>query len=239
MIDLHTHILPNLDDGAKTPEDSVKMLRMEREQGIDTVVLTPHFYRYKERPEWFLERRMKSVLELREFMLNLPDEELANLPKLVLGCEVAWVPNLADLDCLPNLCIGRTKNMLLELPFTPWSKVLSSQIYDLMGKTGITPVIAHLERYFKIQPKEQIEEILSLGVPVQISADAFLKLLTRKNSLNALERWAHIVASDCHDPIKRTPCLGTAMAVVKKKLGEAAVNEIDRCTRELIEIRQG
>lgn len=235
MIDVHTHILPGLDDGAKTPEISLKMLRMERDQGVDTVVLTPHFYRYRERPEWFFERRMKSCLQLREYLQEQVDEaEIETLPNLVLGCEVAWVPNLAEWDCLPELCIGNTKNLLLELPFTPWNDMLSRQIYDLMGKTGITPVIAHLERYLKIQPWERVAEILSLGVPVQISADAFLKLFTRKNSFNALTQWAHIVASDCHDTDKRLPCLGPAMEIIQRKLGEAAVKEIERYTKEIV-----
>ena len=54
MIDIHTHILPGMDDGASTPEESLAMLRMQREQGVDTVFLTPHFHRDRENPEHFL-----------------------------------------------------------------------------------------------------------------------------------------------------------------------------------------
>ena len=62
MIDLHTHILPKMDDGASSSDLSLEMLRMEAEQGVDTVVLTPHFYREKEDPSSFLQRRASSSL---------------------------------------------------------------------------------------------------------------------------------------------------------------------------------
>ena len=61
MTDLHTHILPGMDDGAVSVETSLEMLRMERDQGVDAVVLTPHFYRDRERPEQFLARRRASA----------------------------------------------------------------------------------------------------------------------------------------------------------------------------------
>ena len=65
---------------------------------------------------------------------------------------------------LPELCIGETKNMLIELPFTPWNDRMIHQLYEFFGGTGITPVIAHLERYLKIQRPEHIREVLELGV---------------------------------------------------------------------------
>ena len=76
MTDLHTHILPGVDDGAKAPEESLEMLRMERDQGVDTVVLTPHFYRDRERPEHFLKRRRAAGEALRDALMALPEEEL-------------------------------------------------------------------------------------------------------------------------------------------------------------------
>ena len=97
MTDLHTHILPGMDDGAKTPEESLQMLRMERDQGVDTVVLTPHFYRDREWPERFLARRRASAEALRDALMALPEEEIRNMPRLILGAAVAWVPNLPEM----------------------------------------------------------------------------------------------------------------------------------------------
>lgn len=116
MTDLHTHILPGIDDGAKTTEDSIRILRAEWEQGVETVVLTPHFYRDLENPAHFLKRRREAVLALGKCMMQMSPEERNVLPRMILGAEVAWWPNLAEWSELPELCIGETKNLLLELP---------------------------------------------------------------------------------------------------------------------------
>ena len=234
MTDLHTHILPGMDDGAKTVEDSLALLRMEMEQGVDTVVLTPHFYRDQERPEHFLARREASFGLLQQEICALPEGERESLPALIVGAEVAWRPNLSDWEELPRFCIGATKNLLLELPFTPWNDQMLHQIYDMVGRTGITPVIAHLERYLKIQRPELIRDVLSLDVPIQISSDIFLHPLTRGTGLKMLKRGqAHFLASDCHNLTTRKPNLATAMAVVEKKLGVECVQALNACASEL------
>jgi len=227
MTDLHTHILPGIDDGAKTVEESLQLLRTEQAQGVDTVVLTPHFYRDRENPKRFLQRRREAVIALGSRILELPEEERSALPNLFLGAEVAWWPTLAEWDELPELCIGETRNLLLELPFSPWNEKLVDQLHELYGRTGITPVIAHLERYLKLQKPEYIEEILSLGFPVQISADALLRPLARGRALKLLRQGgACIVASDCHNCENRAPNLAQAMQVVDGKLGAAEAGRI-------------
>lgn len=221
MTDLHTHILPGIDDGARNAEESLALLRMEKEQGISTVVLTPHLYREKESPKHFLQRRQKSLDELETYLLTLPAEDRETLPVRLMGAEVAWVPHLQDWDELPELCIGETKNLLLELPFSPWNERMIDSLYDLMNRTGITPVIAHLERYLKIQRPEYVREVLSLGVPVQVSGDVLLHFTTRSGAMKLLKnRQAHIIASDCHNAGKRPPTVKPAMDVVRRKMGD-------------------
>lgn len=235
MTDLHTHILPGMDDGSKDVETSLAMLREERRQGVDTVVLTPHFYRDRERPEWFFSRRKEACLKLGRKILSLPEQEQAAIPQLLLGAEVAWVPNLADWEELPRFCIGETHYLLLELPFTPWNDGLINQLYDLMGKRGITPIIAHLERYMKGQRSSYIEDIFSLGVPIQISADMLLHPMSRLKALSLLrQRRVHVLASDCHNMDKRPPNLGQAMEILERKLGQDAVASIGRRTDRLV-----
>lgn len=229
MIDLHTHILPGMDDGAKNVEMSLAMLQMEHSQGVDTVVLTPHFYRDRERPGRFLERRKKTAQDLVQALLAMPEEKRNQYPELCLGAEVAWVPNLADWDELPQLCMGNSKYLLIELPFIPWNDYMIRQLYDLPGRTGFTPVIAHLERYYGGQRREMIDEIISMGVPIQLSADTLLHPLQRVRSLNMLKKGcAHILASDCHNLDGRKPNLGMAMEVVAKKLGADFKNKLIR-----------
>lgn len=222
MIDIHTHILHGVDDGAKDIGMSLEMLRIEKEQGIDTVVLTPHFYRDEEDIEVFLSRRDAAFAELNRAIADNRDD----FPELILGCEVAWVPNLSDIDGIERLCIGNSKYMLLELPFFPWSEALCRQLHSLIGRTGVTPLLAHMERYMRLQRPDIFDEILSMGLPVQIGADAICRFLTRGGCLRALGDWAHVVASDCHNLKDRAPTLGEAMWIIRKKLGDAAADEI-------------
>lgn len=234
MTDLHTHILPEMDDGARSAQESIAMLRMEREQGVDAVVLTPHFYSMREQAKDFLARRNRSVQKLNAELEKIQVEEQDRLPELILGAEVAWSSSLIDCQELPQLCIGKTKNFLLELPFTPWSTKLFDQIYNLIGQTGLTPIIAHLERYTWLQESRQIAEIYGLGVPVQISASLLEHPLARRKVLKLFEkRRAHILASDCHNCADRPPNIGQGLQVVRRKLGNLCADELIRCADEL------
>lgn len=229
MVDLHTHILPGMDDGAKNPEESLTMLRMQREQGVSTVALTPHFYRDRERPESFLRRREAAFSRLRD---ALPDAE--PLPRMILGAEVTWVPNLCHWENLPEFCLAGTRNLLLELPFTPWSEGMVNQLYDLVNRTGITPVLAHLERYLRIQRWELVEAVLSLEFPVQLSSGVLLGAFTRGSALRMVKEGAvQLLASDCHGPQRRKPDLAAGMDVVRKKIGDQTADQLIRCAESL------
>ena len=234
MTDLHTHILPGIDDGAQSVEESLAMLRMERSQGVDTVVLTPHFYRDRENPQRFLRRRQESAVALARRVIELSEQEREALPQMLLGAEVTWWPDMADWEELPEMCIGDTRNLLLELPFTPWNDRMIYQLHELFGRTGITPVIAHLERYLKIQRPEYIREVLQLGVPVQVSADILLRPIARGGAMKLLRQGqAHVVASDCHRCVGRIPNLAAATDLLRRKLGNSETEMIIRRADEL------
>ena len=227
MTDLHTHILPGMDDGARDVDTSLTLLRMEAEQGVDAVILTPHFYRDRESIPHFLDRRAKAAHALADALMALPEDERRALPRLALGAEVAWMPNLAEWEELPRLCLGTSRHFLLELPFAPWSDQLVSQLYELPGRTGLTPVIAHIERYLKTQKSQHIEAVLSMGVPVQVSAEPLLHPLRRGAVLRLLrERKAQLLASDAHSPEARPPNLGAAMDVVRRRLGDSKADSL-------------
>ena len=219
MVDLHTHILPGLDDGADMVETSLAMLREEYVQGVDTVALTPHFYRDREHLSDFLQRREEGYHKLLAAANALSEEERKMLPKLVLGAEVAWVPNLAQLPELERLCYQDTKYLLLELPFGAWDDTLFRQIYDLMNCRGITPIIAHIDRYWGTQKKERFETLFSLGVPVQLSAEPLLHFTTRGRALRLIKAGkVQMLISDAHNMADRQPNLGKAADVLRKKL---------------------
>ena len=235
MIDIHTHILPHMDDGAADPEMSLAMLRADAEQQLDTVILTPHFYRRNEKPESFLDRRRKSYDTLCEAIAALPQEERNALPKLHLGAEVAWLPGLVMVEHLPQLCLADTDFMLIELPFLPWSGKMIDQLYDLQNVCGITPVIAHFERYLTFQKKEYVWRILEMDVPVQIGTDPLLHFFGKKEPLRLLrEGAAQIVASDCHNLTGRAPNLGAAMEAIRQKFGRNFAEQVAQNPYEIL-----
>lgn len=234
MNDLHTHILPGLDDGADTVETSLAMLRQEYAQGVDTVALTPHFYRDREHLSDFLQRREEGYHKLLAAIAALSEEEKEALPDLLLGAEVAWVPNFAQLPGLEKLCYQDTKFLLLELPFGSWDDTLFRQIYDLMNCRGITPVIAHIDRYWGTQKKEQFETLFSLGVPVQLSAEPLLHFTTRGRALRLIKTGkVQMLISDAHNLTNRQPNLGKAADVLRRKLGAERPDLFDFSLSEL------
>lgn len=237
MTDLHTHILPGMDDGAKDAKMSIEMLRMEREQGVDTVVLSPHFYGDREAADQFLRRRNKSYEELNGQLEQLSPEEREGLPKLVLGAEVAWRSDLVECERVAELCIGKTKNLLLELPFAIWTNQMFNQIYDFIGRTGVMPVIAHLERYLTIQSKKHIREVLAFGVPIQVSAQILQHPWAGRRAMKLLRRGqAHLLATDCHNTAGRAPDLRSGLEVVRRKLGDSCAEQLILCADELVEV---
>lgn len=235
MIDLHTHILPGMDDGAAHSADSIEMLKLEAAQGVDAVVLTPHFYRDRETAESFLKRREVAYAHLCARIAELPPEERQALPVMTLGAEVTWMENCSRWDGLEALCYAGTRYLLLEPPFIPWQESWFHDLSDLMNATGLTPVIAHLDRYVRYQKKEAIRELLSYGLPVQVSADSLLHLGSRGWVLEQMKNGSvQLLISDCHDTDKRAPNVGKALEVIERKLGKDAAKRLSRESERII-----
>lgn len=216
MTDLHTHILPDIDDGAPDMETALSMLDIEEKQGVNTVALTPHFYRSREHISDFLARRNSSWDKLKSNLKNKKH------PQLILAAEVAYVPGIADWPELEQLCYTGTKLLLVEPPMTPWNDEMFYQLYAIEGRRGITPMIAHFERYIKIQSKVRIEQFLEMGFPIQISAASLLRFCGRNQAMKLITEYSAVLVSDCHNMNTRPPNLDEAAHVLKKKLGSKA-----------------
>ena len=214
MTDLHTHILPGMDDGAPDVDTSLAMLDIQQKQGVDTVVLTPHFYRMDESVGTFLSRRQASYDALRS---ALP----ADAPKLILGAEVAWYRAILEEPRISDLCIGDSSWLLLELPLQPWSETLLEQVYQLSGVMGVTPILAHVERYLHLQKHGQLDTLREMGIPMQLSAEVFRKPLFRRKWYKLLSRGTWFLGSDCHNLDNRPPNLAVAASCIEQQLPNA------------------
>ncbi len=196
-VDMHAHVLPGADHGSESLETSLKQLHMAVEAGVDTVVATPHFYMHTDRIEDFLPRRERCF----DLLCEGADPDLRKQLHLVLGAEVTLEVDLDNMEGLEKLCIGDTRNILIELPFVPWTPWIFTSLRNIIAGRGLRPIIAHVDRYLD-NPK--IDELLDMDLPLQINAAAIDRFSTRRQVRKLFEKgMARYVGSDIHgtDPL--------------------------------------
>ena len=221
MLDLHSHILPEMDDGSKSVEMSHAMLDLMGQQGVRTVIATPHFYASRDLPEAFLERRERAV--------GLLGDRKPGQPQVLFGAEVAYFDGMGRSEqVLRQLQLGDSGLLLVEMPFGEWNKRIVREICDLPLQTGLTPVLAHVDRYRgRDQLPRAMEEMLDCGVLFQCNAEPFLQFGSRGWALKLVKMGAvHFLGSDAHNLTTRKPNLGDAARVIEKKLGGEALAEL-------------
>ena len=175
MIDIHTHILPHLDDGAKNTRMSVAMLETLQQQGASAVVFTPHFYGKRTTPDEFIKRR-------RNMFEHIRDQIPAGI-ETRLGAELHFTGiNMPENDVLCKFAIEGTKYILVEFPFTTgWTSELSKRLENFIQETGYTPIIAHAERYPQVKRKPSlISTFIEMGCLIQVNAPSFLDRKEKK-----------------------------------------------------------
>lgn len=221
--DLHCHLLPGMDDGCKTCEESIAVLRRSVQQGVCGMMATPHYYPV-ESVERFLQRRQQAFRRLQDVLKKqqMPEQPEQPLPRLCLGAEVAYHPGLVCEEQLRQLCLGQSSYMLLELPFERWSPRVLRDVQTLQRVHGITPVIAHLERYRSIEEKAVLQELLEMDVLIQMNAETFHGLWSGLAARKALKRRrVQVLGSDCHNLTSRPPNLGsTVLQLERSGLGQ-------------------
>lgn len=205
LCDMHCHLLPGIDDGCQTVEESLRVLEMCMAQGIERVAATPHYYSDLPVAE-FLEQRQQAWECLRAAM----DPE-KNYPEITLGAEVAYHSALVCEDRLADLCYQGTPYLLLEMPFGKWTPNILRDVESLRGSFGITPVIAHIERYFRHVDKARLRELMQMDVLIQCNAAFLLDgglFSPARRMLKAGNM--DLLGSDCHGMRSRRENLGPA-----------------------------
>lgn len=233
VTDFHSHVLPNVDDGSADVEMSLKMLRLEAQQGISHVIATPHFYPQKDSPEAFLARRDAALKQLRAGMSG---EEL--LPELSVGAEVYYFRGMSDCDFLPYLTLQGKKCILIEMPSVQWTDYMYRDLADIWQKQGLIPIIAHLDRYIHpLGASRVLRKLEELPVYVQVNASAFMHGSMRALMLRLLRNGqVHLLGSDCHDMDERKPNLAQAVSVIQKHLGSSMLTQIEKWEKEVLSV---
>ena len=228
MIDFHSHILPGIDDGSKSAEMSLQMVSALASQGVDTIAATSHFYATERTPQRFLQRRAEAYDRLKAV---LPEDA----PRILLGAEVLYFPGISHMDELPQLCLEGTDLLLLEMPFTAWNERMIREV-DELSRSGVCRIMmAHIERYYYKQPVSVWDSFLEQDVLMQSNAEFFLSLRTRHKALKLLrEGRIHLLGTDCHNMTSRAPRMAEARALIRKRLGDETLEEIDALGEALL-----
>ncbi len=229
-IDFHTHILPAVDDGSSSIEESLNMLKILADSRVETVVLTPHFYADRDYPDAFLKARNESFERLKSAA------EHEALPELLIGAEVAYFDGIRTCDQMRDLVISGTDCLLIELPFSGWNSRMFDNILRLANRIHITPILAHVDRYRLRKSDLQLLSFFSeSGGIIQGNADFFLARGTEKKALKMLESgMIQILGSDCHNMKSRTPKIGAAFDIIDQKASPATIEEINRITESIL-----
>ena len=222
MIDWHTHILPNIDDGSRNVPESVKMLEMLALQGVKTVVATPHFLADNESVEDFIKKRENAFSELKSYLK--PEH-----PEILLGAEVKYYRGIGHLEGLESLCIEGTRLLLLEMPISRWTEYTVRELEELTSSQKVTLILAHVERCIKYQTTDIMERLYESGILMQVNASLFKGYFSKRLAFSMLKNnTVHFIGSDCHNLKSRPPKIGEAFEVIGAKFGREFLNDFNK-----------
>lgn len=196
MVDLHTHILFDIDDGAKDVETSVKILKEAERAGIERVMLTPHFA-LGEDVDSFLKIRDERVSELRKRI----EEEKIDV-EIKAGAEVYITDDLYDEMSLSRLALGESDVILAEFKYHGVEAETFIGYIDEIIQNKLTPLVAHVERYSYVRRNPLIlEALINRGVLLQVNAISLFEDSDEGEFARMLvkERLCYALCSDVHN----------------------------------------
>ncbi len=231
MIDIHTHVLPGIDDGSRDLEETTELLTEEKAHGVTTVVATPHFYAQKTSVSAFLDKREAAWEKTRTWI-----ETQEGMPKILKAAEVYFFPGMGRASALPSLTIEGTDVLLLEMPFAQWTGSVYEEVKDIIEKQKMTVLLAHLERFYQYQKDKSIlNAVLDLPVCLQINAGSLLEWGSRRLDKKILQTGLPVVlGSDCHNMRHRRPNLPEGREMIRKKWGADVLARMDRNAEKLL-----
>ncbi|MGN0641933.1 MAG: CpsB/CapC family capsule biosynthesis tyrosine phosphatase [Huintestinicola sp.] len=222
--DFHAHILPAFDDGPKTCREAAQMLIKMYHDGVDRVVSTSHFYRHNETISEFIARRDKAYAELTEY---LHENDIQDVPKIIMGAEVYFSPALKNEFDLEKLCIENTHYMLVELPYSGLSPNVLREYESFLSSGRVKTVLAHVERYAEFGGKDAIMKFIETDSLAQINCDSLLGVFGSGFPFHLIkEGFVQAIGTDGHNMSSRTPKFGEAKKKLTAKMGSGVYNSV-------------
>lgn len=223
MIDIHSHIIPGVDDGAQDMQETREMLKLAYEEGIRTMVATPHYNN----------RKIQSCTELEEKIeiVRQAAWEIDPAFQIHLGNEIFYEQGIEEaLKQKKAFTIAGGRYVLIEF-FTGESyKIIYKGIKDFILE-GFIPIIAHVERYECLwKKKERMQELIDTGCYLQINADSLVGSFLDRRAVYCRKLvesgLVHIVSSDCHNTKSRRPIMETCLLGLKKTMTEKQIQNL-------------
>lgn len=232
MIDFHTHILPNVDDGAKSIEEAITLLGEAKIAGFNTVILTSHYM------ENYYEVDVEERTKLQDLVRsNLQEKEIDI--NLALGNEIYITDKLNELIKDNKACsINNTKYVLFELPFNIKPINLYDIIYDML-RNKLVPILAHPERYSFVQRDPNIiKDLIEKGVLMQSNYGSFVgqygkkaKIIIKKLLENDM---VHFLGTDVHKANTIYHEIPQILSSMEKCIGKEALDLITKTNPKLV-----
>lgn len=237
MIDIHSHIVFDVDDGPRDLADSRALLEESYRQGVRTIISTSHRRKGMfETPENKIAEHFKLVQEIAK--------EISDDLTVIYGAEIYYTSDVLDKlekKIIPSL--ADTRYALIEFSMTTPYKEIHTALSNVL-RLGITPVVAHIERYHCLENDEKkVRDLIDMGCYMQINSSSVLKpklfgdkyKFMKKRARFFLEKdLVHFVASDMHNLDDRPPYMEEAYQIISKKYGVAYAEQLFRKNQEIL-----
>jgi protein-tyrosine phosphatase len=221
VIDIHSHILHGLDDGAKTLEDSIEMVRMAADTGTTDIVATPHANQEYAFDPRTVEQRISEL-----------QAAVGETPRIYYGCDFHLTPdNIEDAVRAPEKYSINHKGYLLVEFSDFYIPKTAAEIFDRLMQAHLRPIVTHPERNQLLQNRLQdLEAWVAQGVLLQVTAQSFNGRFGRTAKRVSEELMGrglvHFVASDAHDPKWRRPYLNDCCELLRRNFGDEAAQRV-------------
>ena len=214
LFDIHAHVIPGVDDGAKDIKEAKALLKMAKDNGIGAIVATPHFYADKVS---FLEYET-TINENYQLLLS----ETEGMPNVYKGYEVRYFRGISTSEYTRRLTLNGSEYMLVEFPYGEnITDSMVRDIEDIYYNQRITPILAHLERYHKYHGFKKALGLIDDGIAMaHVNATSFNDSYKKAASALLQEGYASVVATDMHSVDIRPPMLDSALSAIGKNLGK-------------------
>lgn len=219
--DIHSHIIPCVDDGARDIEETRAMLLQAYEEGIRTIIATPHYNQDAQEIEKLMTYYELTKIEAKKIHTDF---------RIYLGNEIYYMDNIIEqLNGKNAFTMADSRYVLVEFSPEENYKDMYDGVRNLITE-GYAPIMAHIERYECLKKLDKVKELIDLGAYTQVNARSLMGGILNKRTKYCKQllkhRLIHFVGSDCHNTKYRKPILKGSIKLLQKYLTESECNQI-------------